>query len=92
MAGENRSAADRLLPYVVFTDPPLARVGLSETEAARRGVSARIAALPTSSVLRTEATGETQSFMKALVGADDDRIPGFAMIGSEAGEVMAAVQ
>jgi pyruvate/2-oxoglutarate dehydrogenase complex dihydrolipoamide dehydrogenase (E3) component len=92
MAGGNRSATDRLLPYVVFTDPPLARVGLSETEAARRGVSIRVATLPMSRVLRTAATGETQGFMKALVGANDDRILGFAMIGSEAGEVMAAVQ
>jgi pyruvate/2-oxoglutarate dehydrogenase complex dihydrolipoamide dehydrogenase (E3) component len=45
-----------------------------------------------SAVLRTEATGETQGFMKALVGGSDDRILGFTMIGSEAGEVMAAVQ
>ena len=92
MAGGNHSATDRLLPYVVFTDPPLARVGLNETEAARRGVSVRVARLPMSSVLRTEATDETQGFMKALVAADDDRILGFAMIGSEAGEVMAAIQ
>ena len=45
-----------------------------------------------SAVLRTEATGETQGFMKALVGGSDDRILGFTMIGAEAGEVMAAVQ
>ena len=45
-----------------------------------------------SAVLRTEATGETQGFMKALVGVNDDRILGFTMIGSEAGEVLAAVQ
>ncbi len=45
-----------------------------------------------SSVLRTEATDETQGFMKALVGGSDDLILGFTMIGSEADEVMAAVQ
>jgi pyruvate/2-oxoglutarate dehydrogenase complex dihydrolipoamide dehydrogenase (E3) component len=45
-----------------------------------------------SRVLRTEATEETQGFMKAVVGARDDRILGFTMIGSEAGEVMAAMQ
>ena len=45
-----------------------------------------------SAVLRTETTDETQGFMKALVGGSDDRILGFTMIGSEAGEVMAAVQ
>jgi len=52
----------------------------------------RVAKLPMSAVLRTEATGETQGFMKALVGGSDDRILGFTMIGSEAGEVLAAVQ
>ena len=52
----------------------------------------RVATLPMSAVLRTEATGETQGFMKALVGGSDDRVLGFTMIGSEAGEVMVAVQ
>jgi pyruvate/2-oxoglutarate dehydrogenase complex dihydrolipoamide dehydrogenase (E3) component len=52
----------------------------------------RIAKLPMTAVLRTEATDETQGFMKAMVGADDDCILGFTMIGAEAGEVMAAVQ
>ncbi|CAN7625529.1 FAD-dependent oxidoreductase [Phyllobacterium sp. LjRoot231] len=92
MAGGNRRTDDRLVPYVMFTDPPLARVGLSEGEAQRQGIEARIARLPMSAVLRTEATGETQGFMKVLVSASDDRILGFTMIGSEAGEVMAAVQ
>jgi pyruvate/2-oxoglutarate dehydrogenase complex dihydrolipoamide dehydrogenase (E3) component len=76
----------------MFTDPHLARVGLSEGEAQRQGITARVARLPTSAVLRTEATDETQGFMKALVGGSDDRILGFTMIGAEAGEVMAAVQ
>ena len=90
LAGGNRSTRDRLVPYCMFTDPPLAHVGLSETEAWARGVPVRIAQLPMSAVLRTEATDE-KGFMKVLVGADD-RILGFTMIGSEAGEVMAAVQ
>jgi pyruvate/2-oxoglutarate dehydrogenase complex dihydrolipoamide dehydrogenase (E3) component len=76
----------------MFTDPPLARVGLSETEAQRQGVAVRVAKLPTGAVLRAQTTGETQGFMKVLVGADDDRILGFTMIGAEAGEVLAAVQ
>jgi pyruvate/2-oxoglutarate dehydrogenase complex dihydrolipoamide dehydrogenase (E3) component len=92
MAGGNRRTDERLVPYVMFTDPPLARVGLSEGEAQRRGIPVRVAKLPMSSVLRTEATGETQGFMKALVSAEDDRILGFTMIGSEAGEVAAAMQ
>jgi pyruvate/2-oxoglutarate dehydrogenase complex dihydrolipoamide dehydrogenase (E3) component len=91
LAGGKRSTRDRLVPYCVFTDPPLARVGLSEGEAQRQGPAARIARLPMSSVLRTHTTDETLGFMKVLIGSDD-RILGFTMIGSEAGEVMAAVQ
>jgi pyruvate/2-oxoglutarate dehydrogenase complex dihydrolipoamide dehydrogenase (E3) component len=92
LAGGMRSTRDRLVPYCLFTDPPLAHVGLSEGDAKRQGVNVRVARLPMSAVLRTEATGETQGFMKALVGRSDDRILGFTMIGSEAGEVMVAVQ
>jgi pyruvate/2-oxoglutarate dehydrogenase complex dihydrolipoamide dehydrogenase (E3) component len=92
LAGGKRSTRDRLIPYCMFTDPPLARVGLTEGEAQRRGVTARVAKLPTSAVLRAQATGERQGFMKALIGGSDDRILGFTMIGADAGEVMAAVQ
>jgi pyruvate/2-oxoglutarate dehydrogenase complex dihydrolipoamide dehydrogenase (E3) component len=92
MAGGNRRTTDRLIPNVMFTDPPLARVGLSEGEAQRRGIAVRAATLPMRKVLRTLATDEVEGFMKVLVGADDDRILGFTMIGSEAGEVMAAIQ
>ncbi|MGC1411156.1 MAG: FAD-dependent oxidoreductase [Acetobacteraceae bacterium] len=92
MAGGDRKTNDRLIPHVVFTDPPLARVGLSEGEAQRQGIAFRVARLPMRRVLRTNATDETEGFMKVLVGATDDRILGFTMIGSEAGEVMAAIQ
>ena len=92
LAGGQRSTRDRQVPYCMFTDPPLAHVGLSEGEAARRGIITRVARMPTSAVLRAQATGETQGFMKALVGDTDDRIVGFTMIGAEAGEVMAVVQ
>lgn len=92
MAGGNRRTDARLVPYVMFTDPPLARVGLSEEEASRRNTPVRVARLPMGNVLRTQATDETSGFMKAVVSANDDRILGFTMIGSEAGEVMAAVQ
>lgn len=76
----------------MFTDPPLARVGLSEGEAQRRGIMVRVAKLPMQAVLRTRTIDETQGFMKVLVSADRDDILGFAMLGPEAGEVMAAVQ
>jgi pyruvate/2-oxoglutarate dehydrogenase complex dihydrolipoamide dehydrogenase (E3) component len=92
LAGGNRSTRDRLVPYCLFTDPPLARVGLGEREARQRGIAVRLANLPMSGVLRTRTTGETEGFMKVLVEARGDRILGFTMIGPEAGEVMAAVQ
>jgi pyruvate/2-oxoglutarate dehydrogenase complex dihydrolipoamide dehydrogenase (E3) component len=92
MAGGSRTTKDRLVPHVMFTDPQLARVGLSENEARQQGTPVRTAKLPMGNVLRTQATDENDGFMKVLVGANDDRIVGFAMIGSEAGEVLAAVQ
>jgi len=92
LAGANRTTRDRLIPYCMFTDPPLARVGLSEAEARRQGIETRVAKLPTSAVLRTHTIDERQGFMKAIVAARDDRILGFTMIGAEAGEVMAVVQ
>ena len=92
LAGGSRSTRDRLVPYCMFTDPPLAHVGLSETDAQRQGVDVRVARLPISAVLRTQTTGETQGFMKALVGTRHDRIVGFTMIGPEAGEVVSTVQ
>jgi pyruvate/2-oxoglutarate dehydrogenase complex dihydrolipoamide dehydrogenase (E3) component len=67
-------------------------VGLSEADAQRQGVDVRVARLPISSVRRAQTIGETQGFMKALVGARHDRILGFMMIGAEAGEVVATVQ
>jgi pyruvate/2-oxoglutarate dehydrogenase complex dihydrolipoamide dehydrogenase (E3) component len=92
LAGGKRSTGDRLIPYCMFTDPPLAHVGLSERDAERQGVKARIVKLPMKAVLRAQATGQTEGFMKALVGETNDRILGFTMIGAEAGEVMAVVQ
>src|SRR5436305_11261473 len=92
LAGGSRSTSDRLIPFCLFTDPPLARVGMTEGEARQRGIPVRVAKLPMSAVLRTHTTGETAGFMKVLVEASGDRILGFTMIGTEAGEVVAAVQ
>jgi pyruvate/2-oxoglutarate dehydrogenase complex dihydrolipoamide dehydrogenase (E3) component len=92
MAGGDRKTTDRLIPYVMFTDPPLARIGLSEGEAESQGIAVRVATLPMRRVLRTFATDESEGFMKVVISAQNDQILGFTMIGSEAGEVMAAVQ
>src|SRR5271154_1869629 len=92
LSGGRRSTRDRLISYCMFTDPPLAHVGLSEREAERQGILARVARLSMNSVLGAQAIDERQGFMKALIGENDDRILGFTMIGATAGEVMAAVQ
>jgi pyruvate/2-oxoglutarate dehydrogenase complex dihydrolipoamide dehydrogenase (E3) component len=92
LTGGKRSTHDRLVPYCMFTEPPLAHVGLSERDVERQGVKARVAKLPVSGVLRAQAIVEMQGFMKVLVDEADDRILGFTMIGPEAGEVMAVME
>ncbi len=92
LAGGERSTRGRLVPYCMFTEPPLARVGLSAQQAARQGIAVRTAQLPLEAVLRSRTMSETRGFMQAVVAADSDRILGFTMFGAEAGEVMATVQ
>jgi len=83
LAGKRHSTRDRLVSYCMFTDPPLAHVGLSEGEAKRQGVIARVARLPMDSVLGAQATDRRQGFMKALIGETNNRVLGFTMIGAE---------
>ena len=91
LAGGNRVTTGRLVPYSMFTDPELARVGLSEREARLAGISYRLFRIPMASVLRTRTLSETRGFMKALIGSDD-RILGFTVFGVDGGEIMSAVQ
>lgn len=83
---------DRLIPFCIFTDPELARVGLNETEAKTRGIAYRLAKMPMAAVLRAVAIGETRGLIKMLVDGESDRILGFTAFGPEASEMMAAVQ
>jgi pyruvate/2-oxoglutarate dehydrogenase complex dihydrolipoamide dehydrogenase (E3) component len=92
LTGGSRSTQDRLVPYCMFSDPPLAHIGLSERDAQQQNIPVRVGKLPMTAVLRREATDETQGFMKVLVAANDDRILGFTMLGADAGEVLAAIQ
>jgi pyruvate/2-oxoglutarate dehydrogenase complex dihydrolipoamide dehydrogenase (E3) component len=92
MAGTIRATTGRQVPFCLFTDPELARVGLNEAEAREKGIEYRLTKIPMESVLRTRTLSETRGFMKALIEADCDRILGFTAFGVEAGEVMAAVQ
>ncbi len=82
----------RLVPYVVFIDPQLGRVGLTEAEARRSGRNIRIARLPMTHVARAIEMDETRGFMKAIIDVDTDRILGCAILGIEGGEVMSVLQ
>jgi pyruvate/2-oxoglutarate dehydrogenase complex dihydrolipoamide dehydrogenase (E3) component len=91
LRGETRTTTGRQVPYALFTDPELAHIGLRESDARRQGVAYRLAKLPMAAVLRTQTLGETEGFLKALIG-DDDRILGFTALGVNAGELLAPVQ
>lgn len=91
LAGGQRSTRDRLIPFNLFTDPELARVGLNEAEARAKKIPYRLATAPMAAVLRTRTHSETRGFLKALVG-DDDRLLGFTAFGVEASELMVAAQ
>ncbi|VTR96120.1 mercuric reductase : Pyruvate/2-oxoglutarate dehydrogenase complex, dihydrolipoamide dehydrogenase component OS=Singulisphaera acidiphila (strain ATCC BAA-1392 / DSM 18658 / VKM B-2454 / MOB10) GN=Sinac_3751 PE=4 SV=1: Pyr_redox_2: Pyr_redox: Pyr_redox_dim [Gemmata massiliana] len=92
LAGGNRVTTGRQVPFCLFTDPELARIGLSEREARERGIPYRLAKLPMAHVLRTHTLSEPRGFMKALVEKDGDRVLGFTAFGPEAGEIMTTVQ
>ncbi len=90
--GGARTARDRLVPFCMFTDPELGRVGLNESEAQRDRIAYRLAKIPMAAVLRTRTLSETRGFLKALVATDSDRILGFTALGAQAGELIAVVQ
>ncbi len=92
VAGGHRVTTGRQVPFCMFTDPELARIGLSESEAKKSGIAYRLAKMPMVAVLRTRTISETRGFMKALIDTESDRILGFTAFGVEAGEVMASVQ
>jgi pyruvate/2-oxoglutarate dehydrogenase complex dihydrolipoamide dehydrogenase (E3) component len=92
LAGGNHVTTGRLIPFTVFTDPEIARVGLSEKEAKAKGMDYRLFKIPMKHVLRARTVSETRGFLKALVEVDSDRILGFTAVAVEAGEIMASVQ
>jgi len=92
LSGGNRTKKGRLIPFCMFTDPELARVGRNEAEARRDGIEYRVVKLPMTSVLRTRTVSEPRGFMKILIAKDSDEILGFTAFGFEASELMAAVQ
>jgi len=92
LTGGNRTTTNRLVPFCMFTDPELARVGRNEIEARQDGVEYRVAKLDMTAVLRTRTVSEARGFMKVLVGKNSDEILGFTAFGFDASEPMAVVQ
>ncbi len=92
--GGDRTAEGRVVPYTVFIDPQLGRIGLTETEARAQGLNIRVAKAPMNYPLPTRASelGETRGFMKAVVDADTDQILGAAILAVEGGEMMSVLQ
>ena len=90
--GGSRNTRDRLVPFCLFTDPEIARVGLNENEAVAAGRPYRVAKLPMQAVFRARTLSETRGFMKALISHDTDEILGFTAVGPHAGEILAVVQ
>ncbi len=92
LEGGSASTAGRLVPYTVFIDPQLGRVGLSETEASAEGRSVRVAKMPMSDVARALEVDEPRGFMKAVVDAGSGQVLGCAVLGIEGGELMAMLE
>jgi pyruvate/2-oxoglutarate dehydrogenase complex dihydrolipoamide dehydrogenase (E3) component len=90
--GGNHVTTGRQVPFCLFTDPEIARIGLSETDAKKQGIAYRLFKVPMVAVLRARSLMETRGFLKCLVEHESDRILGFAAFGVGAGEMMGCVQ
>jgi pyruvate/2-oxoglutarate dehydrogenase complex dihydrolipoamide dehydrogenase (E3) component len=88
----NASIAGRLLPYTVFIDPQLGRVGMGETEARKTGRKIRVAKMPMTYVARALELDESRGFMKVIVDPDSSQMLGAAVLGIEGGEIMSQIQ
>ncbi|MBV9762193.1 MAG: mercuric reductase [Acidobacteriaceae bacterium] len=86
--GKRLSTKTRLVPYALYTDPTLGRVGMTEKEARASGKKLKIGAYPMSSVARAKERAETAGFMKLIVDASNDLILGAAILGVEGGELV----
>jgi dihydrolipoamide dehydrogenase len=89
---QNLSTRNRPVPYCMFTDPELGRIGITEKEAREKGLNIKVARLPMSRVARAIETGDTRGLMKAIVDADTKKILGVAIVGAEGGEIMSVLQ
>ena len=90
--GGNRTTTDRLVPFTLFTEPELARIGLTEKEARQKGCDIRVAKLPVAAIPRAKTMSETRGFIKTVMDAKTDRILGCTIFSVEAGEMLGTVQ
>ncbi|MBE9464403.1 mercuric reductase [Dyadobacter sp. UP-52] len=88
----NASIKDRLVPYCMFIDPQLGRVGMTEMEANESGKKIIVATIPNTSVARAIETGDTRGMMKAVIDADSGKILGASVLATEGGEVVTILQ
>ncbi|MDQ4140618.1 MAG: mercuric reductase [Bacteroidota bacterium] len=89
---KNETTTNRMVPYCMFTDPQVARIGLSETEAWKKGININVAKLPMGHVARAIETGDTRGLIKAVVDAESGQILGATVVGQEGGEIMSLLQ
>lgn len=90
--GGGRTTRDRPVPYTVFIDPQLGRIGITEKGARAEGKKIRVAKMPMTSVARALETDETRGFMKIIVDAATEKILGAAILGIEGGEMISMIE
>jgi pyruvate/2-oxoglutarate dehydrogenase complex dihydrolipoamide dehydrogenase (E3) component len=92
LRGGHSSTKERLVPYTVYIDPQLGRIGLTEQEARAQGRAIRVAKIPMAWVARAMETDESRGFIKAVVDAESQQILGAAVLAVEGGEIMSMLQ
>jgi len=92
LEGGDRKITGRPIPYTLFIDPELGRIGMTENEARKAGKQIKVAKMPMSSVARAFESAETRGFLKAIVDAETDQILGAAILGVDGGEIAAQIQ
>ena len=92
MKGEDATTSGRQVPYTVYLDPQLGRIGMTEREARDAGIEIKVAKMPMEYVARAIEMDERRGFMKAVVDAKTERILGAAILGVEGGELMSMLQ
>jgi pyruvate/2-oxoglutarate dehydrogenase complex dihydrolipoamide dehydrogenase (E3) component len=92
LEGGDRVTTGRQVPYTVFTDPELGRIGMTAQEAREAGHSVRVARMPAEKIARAYETGEKRGLIKAVVDKDSGQVLGAAVLAAQGGELAAMLQ